>query len=150
MKPTFPVCDCQAEIKAFVEKGLWQGTRHFGPCHCLGFANDSEGLVAGMVYHNYDPHAGVIELSGYAARRDWTNKRWVHLVFDYPFRSWDIRLLAGRHSERNRLVRRIWRRVGACEYLIPEMWGEDEAEAIAVLTRQQWAQSKFRGVSEHG
>lgn len=141
-----PVYDFQPEIQAFVEQGLWGKKRQFGACYCLGFANETEGLVAGMVYHNYDPEAGAIELSGYSSRRRMTQKKWASLVFNFPFDSWDIRLLIGRHSEKNRLVRRIWERVGAKEYLIPEVWGPGEAEAIAVLSREQWEQSKFRGI----
>ena len=104
--PTFAY---KQETIAFVENGLWAGKRQFGACTALGFANEQEGLVAGFIYHNYDPAAGVIEVSGYSTRRDWCNKRRLKTLFDYPFNHVGVRLVAARHSEHNTRVRRIWR-----------------------------------------
>ena len=144
MTPIFPVYEYQAEIKAFVENGLWQSQRQFGECSAIGFANAQEGLVAGFVYHNYEPDSGVIELSGYSTRRDWANKHVVALIFgEYPFIQLRCRLLVARHSEHNTRVRRIWKALGADEYLIPELRGESEAETIAVLKQDVFMKSRF-------
>jgi RimJ/RimL family protein N-acetyltransferase len=145
--PTFAY---KQETIAFVENGLWAGKRQFGACTALGFANEQEGLVAGFIYHNYDPAAGVIEVSGYSTRRDWCNKRRLKTLFDYPFNHVGVRLVAARHSEHNTRVRRIWRSLGATETLIPDMWGPDEAEAVIVLKRETWKNSKLIGPQSHG
>lgn len=139
-----PVFDYPNEVKDFVAKGLWNDDRHFGEGTTIGFANEKEGLVAGFVYHNYNPHAGTLEVSGYSSRRDWANKSVVALIFgDYPFIQLDCRLLVARHSEHNKRVRRIWTALGATEYLIPELRGEGEAEVIAVLSKDNFIKSKF-------
>ena len=41
------------------------GARGFGNCKTIGII-DGGMLVAGLVYHNWDPDAGVIEISGAA------------------------------------------------------------------------------------
>ena len=150
MTRTVAVCDRPEEVAAFVARGLWGGTRRFGPSTAIGFATPDAGLVAGVVYHNYDPHAGTIELSGYAARRDWANRAAVALIFGgYPFRHAGCRLLLGRHSERNARVRRIWRALGATEHPIPDLRAEGEAEIVAVLKRDVFLKSRFMR-SRHG
>ena len=146
---TVPVYDYPAEVKAFVEHGLWGGRRKFGPSTAVGFANQADGLVAGFVYHDYDPDSGVIEISGYSDRRDWTNKDMVRAIFDYPFEQLGVRLLVARHSEKNTRVRRIWRALGAREYIIDDLWADGEAMAVAVLSRDAWNKTKLKRKS-HG
>lgn len=140
-----PVYDFPAETIAFVERGLWGGRRRFGPATAIGFATADEGLVAGFIYHNFEPDTGVIEVSGYSTRRNWCTKPRLARIFDYPFAQLKCRLVVARHSEHNIRVRRIWAALGATEYLIPELRGEGEAEALAVLHRDVWNRSKFKG-----
>jgi len=150
MSTIVPVYDHQQAIQRFVENGLWQGRRHFDNCYCLGFANATEGLVAGMVYHNYDPDTGVVELSAFSSRRDWTNRERVHRVFDLPFSTWGVRLLVARMSEHNHRARGVFSRLGAREYVLADLRAPGEAEALAVLCRGQWQQSKFNGATDDG
>ena len=143
MKPS-PVFDYHEEVKAFVERGLWDGRRRFDHCTTIGFATAQEGLVAGVVYHNYEPDNGVIELSAYSSRRDRADKHIVSLIFgQYPFLQLGCRLLVARHSEHNLRARRIWAALGANEHPIPELRGPGEAEIIATLRRDVFLNSKF-------
>lgn len=143
MNKVVAVYDYPDAVRAFVENGLWQGTRQFGKCTSVGFANENEGLVAGFVFHNYDPDTNVIEVSGYSARRDWCTLPLFKALFEYPFDDLGVRLVAARHSEHNRRARRIWRAIGANEYTIPELRAEGEAEVISILTKDAWLNSKF-------
>lgn len=79
------VHDLQAQIQAFVSLGLWRGR---GAVHgaALGWADDA-GLVAGVVYHNWDDASGVIELTAYSTRCDWLNKDRLRAVFFISVRS---------------------------------------------------------------
>ncbi len=153
MPPVFPVTDQPEAVKHFVEEGLWQGKRQLdardGEYSAIGFVRPGGGLVAGFVYHNYDPSRNVIELSAYSAHRRWSNVSTLRTIFEYPFDQLGVRVVAGRHDERNTLVRRIWRALGAREVLIPELWAPGVAEAVAVLTRDTWRASPFCRTS-HG
>ena len=144
MSRAVAIFDYPAETQAFVERGLWGAERQFGACSAIGFATAKEGLVAGFVYHNWEPDARTIELSGYSTRRDWATPKAIALIFgEYPFRQLNCRLLVARHSERNRRVRRIWTALGAKEYLISELRGPGEAEAVAVLDADVFLNSRF-------
>lgn len=142
-----PVFDLPDAVKAFVANGLFAPGRQFGPSTAIGFANADEGLVAGFVYHNWEPDNGTIELSGYSTCRSWVNKQRLNVIFEYPFDQVGCRALVARHSERNKRVRRIWSALGAEQTLVPELRGPGEAEVISVLTRETWQNSKFYEVN---
>lgn len=144
-----PVFDFPDAVKAFVAAGIFAPRRQFGPSTAIGFANADEGLVAGVVYHNFDPDTGAIELSAYSTRRDWLNRDFLGLIFGYPFRQLNSRIAVARISEHNTRTRRIWRALGATETLVPDLRGPNEAEVIAVLTHDTWQRSKFCEV-KHG
>lgn len=144
-----PVFDYQKEIISFVEHGLWNGQCRFSDARALGFANATDGLVAGFIYHNYDPLSRVIEMSAYSTCRDWNTPERLRLIFNYPFAVAGVRLLVARHSEKNTRCRRMWKTFGASETLIPELHGPGEAEVVAVLKRGTWENSKLIG-PDHG
>ena len=130
-------------VRDFVENGLWNRQRQFGPSTAIGFANAKEGLVAGIIYHNFDPDAGVIEISAYSMRRDWLSRAFLRLIFEYPFHQIKCRLVVARISERNSRTLRIWKALGSKLHSIPELRGPEEAEIIATLSRDDWQKSKF-------
>ena len=107
-----PVYDHSDAVKVFVAKGLWGGRRSIEG-YGLGFATEADGLVAGIVYHNFDPDGGVIELTAYSTRRDWLNRNNLRAVFSYPFEQLGVRLCVARISENNTRTLRIWRSFGA-------------------------------------
>lgn len=141
-----PVFDFPDAVKTFVAAGIFTPGRQFGPSTAIGFANADEGLVAGFVYHNFEPDAGVIEVSGYSTRRSWVNKSLLNVIFQYPFEQLGCRAVVARHSEQNKRVIRIWRALGATQTKIPELRGPNEAEVVAILTSDAWQKSKFREV----
>ncbi|MBO6507982.1 MAG: N-acetyltransferase [Roseibium sp.] len=144
MRTVVAVYDYPDAVKAFVSAGLWGRLRDFGECTSIGYANAEEGLVAGFVFHNYEPEYGSIELSGFSTRRDWATRDVVANIFGgYPFKQLGCRLLIGRHSEHNTRVRRIWKALGAEEVLIPQLRSDDESEAVAILKRDVFLKSRF-------
>ncbi len=107
----------------------------------MGWADET--TIAGIVFHNWQPEAGVIELSAYSTGRAWLTKARVREVFDYAFGQLGNRMVVVRRSERNRRARRIWAALGATEYVIPRLLGDDEAECIRTLHRDDWQRGKF-------
>lgn len=133
-------------VRTFVANGIWGGGQQF-PAESVGlaFASPGEGIVAGFVYHNWHPEAGVIEISGYSARRNWSTPDRVRELFRYPFEVVGIRMVVARHSENNTRARRIWKALGATETLIPDLRGPGEAEAVATLSRAAWERWSNKG-----
>lgn len=137
-----PVYDMSEFVCLYVANGLWQGKRRITG-YGLGFANDTEGLVAGIVYHNWEPDGGAIELTAFSHRRDWLNRDRLRAVFSYPFDQLGARICVARISEKNTRTLRIWRALGADLTPVPHLRADGEAEVIAVLRRDTWKDTKF-------
>lgn len=140
----YAVVDYQAETKQFVEQGLWGGKRSFEDgAMAIGFATEGAGLVAGVVYHDYDPEKGSVEMSAYSSTRRWLNRRLLSTIFAYPFEQIGCRITIARMSEQNAQSTGVWERLGAEMVRLPEVWGEGIACIVAVLTKDNWQESRF-------
>jgi RimJ/RimL family protein N-acetyltransferase len=126
----------KAETIAFVcaKTGL---DADFGHCQ-TAFVVDENELVAGIVLHDWQPAYGVIEVSAAANTARWLTRPVVREIADYVFNQLECQALVIRTSERNSRARKMWRSLGAHEYVIPRLRGRDEAEVIATLTVEAW------------
>ena len=136
-----PVYGQNQHVGAFVARQLGF-SRGFEAFTAIGFGDP---LEAGIVYHNWNPEAGLIELTAASKNRSWLNKANLTAIFEYPFAQLGCQLCVARISEHNARARRIWRALGATEYVIPRLRGPNEAEVIATLTREAWEERKPRG-----
>jgi RimJ/RimL family protein N-acetyltransferase len=137
------VRDRSDEVAAFVARLIPGCERGFGLCRAIGFLDRSGAIEAGVVYHNWHPESGVIELSAASLHRRWTTKARIRAVFEYPFDQIGCRLAVARIGEHNAPVRRIWRSLGASEYPIPALRSPTEAEVIYTLAAETWRVSKL-------
>ena len=142
-----PCHEYQVELRAFLERGL---SATISPAVFMGWATETEGIVAAIAFHNFHRESGTIEVSAFSDRRDWLNRQRLAEIFSYPFGQLGVRLCVARIAEDNRRARRIWRALGAREYIIPELRGPDLAECLYVLMRSEWASGKFTKESKHG
>lgn len=98
-------------------------------------------LAAGVVFSNYDPTSGVIEMSAAALDKRWLLRSIVRELFAYAFNV--ARMVVVRTRERNAVMRRVMNRLGASEYSIPELFRPGEALLVYTLTPDQFAASDF-------
>lgn len=112
--------------------------RGFSKNIAFGIINKDDALIAGLVYHNYEPEAGVIELSGAAVDRHWMTRDVRQFMYDYPFLDCGVQLLVQRNSANNAHLNDQLRRWGYSEIRIPRGRGRDEDLIIFTLTDDQW------------
>lgn len=135
----------QSDLVAGFVAELLGYPRGFGECQAVGFLDGEGKLVAGVVYHQYQPEQGVMEISAASTCRNWLNRARLAEIFDYPFRI-GCRLVVARIGEHNARARRIWRSLGSDEYVIPALRSPQEAEVIYVLSAENWRTGKFREI----
>jgi RimJ/RimL family protein N-acetyltransferase len=105
-----------------------------------------DDLVAGLVFHNWEPDAGIIEVSAAAIDRRWLTRRVATEAMNYTFETCDCQMVLARHSEQNTPARKIWVALGSTETRIPRLYGRETDGIIATLTKEAWAVSKFNEV----
>lgn len=115
----------------------------FGECQALGVFDNSGDLMAGIIFHNWEPEAGVIEITAAATSPKWATKNVLRMALDYCYGIAGCQLVVSRHASDNMPARRLWLAMGATEYIIPRLRGRDASEVIATLPDNVWAQSKF-------
>lgn len=101
---------------------------------------DKGNLIAGIVYHNYHPDSGVIELSAGSVSRRWMQGHVVRALFEFPFGMCGAQLVVIRVSERNTVMISIAKRLGFEGVLIPRLRGRYEAEWVFTLPDDKWRQ----------
>ncbi|OCO98928.1 MULTISPECIES: GNAT family protein [unclassified Ensifer] len=99
---------------------------------------DQGALVAGVVFHNYVPEAGVIELSAASVCKRWLTRQVLKGMFGYPFDELGCQMVALRVSEHNAGMIAIAERFGFSSHRIPRLRGRGEAEIIFTLTDNDW------------
>lgn len=102
-------------------------------------------IVAGLVFHNWEPTAQIIEISAAATRPGWMTRRVMNLALTYTFDGLGCQAVITNNAETNMPARRIWQALGAEEHVIPRLRGRDKAGCLYVLTDDAWARSKFNG-----
>lgn len=104
---------------------------------------DGTELVACMLFNNWQPEAGVIEIHGAGVTPRWLTKPVLKEMFDYPFRQLGCQNVIMRVSERDNRLLRMLTAYGFENVAIPRLRGRDEGERIFWLTDDAWNANKF-------
>lgn len=102
-------------------------------------------IIGGVVFHNYSPESGVIEMSAAAESTRWLSRRVLRGMHSYIFGDARCQMAVMRVSEVNLRMVRIAEAFGYATHKIPRLRGRNEAEIICTLTDDQWKASKYHG-----
>jgi RimJ/RimL family protein N-acetyltransferase len=132
----------QTEVVAgFVAQML--RVEYFGNCSAIGFLDREGRLDAGVVYHDWNPEGGVIEISAAGVHPRWCTRGRLRMILGYPFDQLGCQMVMARTSEKNVVSLGICRRLGAETHRIPRLYGRDVAGFIMTITDDQWRGGKY-------
>lgn len=127
---------------------IWPGKgRDFGNCQAMAVM-DGDQLIAGVIFHNYEPDSGVIEISTGSTSKRWLTRETLRVMFAMPFVDWGLQAVVLRVSDHDKPMHRMLKAYGFDHYRIPRLRGRDEAENVFVLTDEAWAGNKFNRKNE--
>lgn len=130
-------------LAKLVADRIWPGRGYdFGPCRAIAVVRGDQ-LAAGLVYHNYDDEAGVIEISGAAWIKGWLTKPVLHAMYAFAFDDCGCQAVVQRVSDDDTAQHRMLTAYGFNRYRIPRLRGRDKAENIFVLAEENWRKSRF-------
>jgi hypothetical protein len=117
--------------------------RGFGKCRAIGIA-DETGLLGGLVYRNWCPEVGTIEISGAALPgTNWLSRRTIQIMYDYPFYQCGCQMVIKTTMADNEIVLRIMAAVGFDLHYMKRLGGRDRDGVVGTLTQEQWEASKY-------
>lgn len=130
-------------VAEFVSAVVPRCENGFGPCKAIGVVDKSGLLVGGMVYSGWDVHAKTIEMSGAAISKRWLTRETLKGLFSYPFDVIGVQMVVMRNSENQTALHRMLRAYDFKEFVIPRLFGREEAGHIWTLTQEDWQNNKF-------
>jgi len=117
--------------------------RGFGKCRAIGVV-DETGLLGGLVYRNWCPEVGTIEISGAALPgTNWLSRRTIQIMYDYPFYQCGCQMVIKTTMADNEIVLRIMAAVGFSLHHIKRLGGRDRDGVVGTLTVEDWEASKY-------
>ena len=134
--------DLNTAIGRFVCNEIWQGERQVEDFCSIGIL-DGNTLIAGVLYHNHYPEAGVIEMTAASVSKRWLTRPVLKAMFSLPFDRFGCQLAVLRVSEFNKPMLRIAKSYGFELVTIPRLRGRSEAEVICTLADDTWRNSRF-------
>lgn len=111
--------------------------------YCSMAVLDEGVVIAGVLYNNWHPEEGIIELHAGSLDRRWLTRRVLRSMFSHAFDRFRCQLCVLRVSERNKPMLRIAKAYGFQEFIIPRLRGRDEAEHILTLSDDDWRSKRF-------
>jgi RimJ/RimL family protein N-acetyltransferase len=134
--------DFDEPVADFVARHIPNCERGFGECRAIGIVEDG-ALIGGVVYNNWSPEAGVIEMHAAATSRRWLTPRTLHTLLAYPFERVGVQMIVLQVSAKNAVMRSIAERVGFEPHLIPRLFGRQEDGILYFLTEERWRDTQF-------
>ena len=130
--------DGNRQAGEFISRLIWGRPDMFGP-HCTVAVAEDGNLVGGVVYHNMDEDAGVIELSGASVSRRWATAAVLKMVYDVAFGLLGCQMVIQRVKADNTVHLTQLRRLGMTENVIVRGAGRDLDLHVFTMTDDDWA-----------
>jgi hypothetical protein len=126
------------------------GARGFGnAAKAIGIIDENGRLIGGLVYHNYDPQAGVIEISGAATNSRWLSRETIRRMYQYPFHTCGCQMIFQRTpADSVKLLGQL----AAYDYTfikVPRMFGRERDGVLCTLTYEDWCDNRFNKRFKH-
>ncbi len=122
---------------------IWPGLeKSFGSCTTMGVIRKGR-MIAVVVFHNWQPECGVIEMSAASTDKRWLTRRVLHAMFSYCFDTTGVQMVVLRTAPGDTVMRRIMKSYGFKSYCIARLRGRNEDELINTLTDDDWKSNRF-------
>lgn len=121
------------------------GCDGFGLCTAIGVSDSRGNLVAGVVFHDWQPTYGNIQVSFAADRADWLTPNLLRGILSYPFDQLQCNRITSLTPKKNRRARQFLTKFGfRHEGTIRSGFGADDA-IISGLMRTEWKAHRLNG-----
>jgi RimJ/RimL family protein N-acetyltransferase len=124
--------------------------RGFGRCKTIGVIEEDGKLIAGLVYHDWDPEAERISMSGAALPgKQWLTRETIRRMSSYPFHQCRCQMVVMTVPADDERLQRQLAVYGFRFILFPRMFGRERDGVVCRLTDDVWAANKFNRRLRH-
>ena len=127
---------------AWVSRRIWGTDNRFEKYCSFSVFRDGEQM-AGVILHNWDEDAGVIEISA-AGSGNWQSRRLINQVFNTCFDVMKCQMIVMRGMIGNDPMIRNSEQLGFVPMTVPRLGGRTQDMVLFFLTDDDWRASRFR------
>ena len=95
-----------------------------------------ETIIAAVLFHNYQPEYGTIEMTAAADNPRWLTRQAIRAMDRYVFGQLGCQAVLMRSDTDNEQIAHIGRFLGFKRYDIPRIRGRDKGEAVYILAEE--------------
>jgi RimJ/RimL family protein N-acetyltransferase len=117
----------------------------FGPCGTLGVCQ-GERLLGVVVFHEWLPQFGIIEISAAADDPRWLCKRTIREVMGICFSGHRCQQIVSRMAADNHRAIKIFDYLEFQKIRLPNLKGKGKDEFVMLFTDDQWAEHRLNKV----
>lgn len=129
--------DGNRAVADFVSHIIWGEPGRIEKYSTMAVVDDGV-LIAGVVFHNWDEDAGVMELTAASASPRWLTTPIIQAMHQFPFDLIGAQMVMHRVRGDNERMIRIHRKFGCHEVVIRRGCGRDTDCHVFTLTDDQW------------
>jgi RimJ/RimL family protein N-acetyltransferase len=116
----------------------------FGPAQAIGVLDNQNQLVAGVVFHNWNPDFQTVELSFAADTAKWLNRTVIQAMMTYAFDTLGCCRINATTPKTARDARRFIQKFGfRREGVATDGFGPGQDVIISRLLKREWLQTKW-------
>jgi len=136
------VYGADANVHDFVRSTYGRSDIEFQGSATIGVSDDGT-LIAGVIFHDWQPSAGTIEMSIAARSARWMTRPVMAALAKYVIEGAKAQLVVMRTSESNTRACRIAEGLGFTAHRVPRLRGRDDAEMIYTMAAEDLAENPF-------
>lgn len=136
----YPGDAAYAPLVSFLTQRIWGRDVAMSPGTALGITH-GETVSAVVLFHNYDPDAGVIEISAASDSKRWLTRPVLRAIFGYAFNGLRCQAVVARTDQAS--VARIFTAYGFQRFDLPRLRGRNKGETVLILGDDDWRANGF-------
>ena len=115
-----------------------------GKCRTVGIVDETNELIAGIIFNNFVPGAGLLELSAAALpKRQWCTRETLRVMYDFPFIQCGCQQVVNKVLASDERHLRELAILGYKLISIPRLFGRDKDGVVCLLTYEDWLENKI-------
>jgi RimJ/RimL family protein N-acetyltransferase len=134
--------ELNAALSRYVANRIATTVEAFGPCGSLGVVRN-DNVIAAVVFHNWVPDYGVIELSAAADDPRWLARKTIRQIMTICFDQHKCQQIYARIEADNRRACQIFDFLKFSKMVLPNMRGRGQDEALYMMTADEWGGHKL-------
>jgi hypothetical protein len=110
----------------------------FEHCKTIGVTDGEGNLIAGVVYFNFKPWCGTIEIGAASTTSKWFTRATYKRIFEYPFIECGCQMVRAYIRADNERLLSQFARMNFDLIMLPRHYGQADDGVLCTLTDDQW------------